>query len=140
MLDLHITLVIQLVNFLIALFFLNILIIRPIREIIKKRNGMMDNLASEADQFHAEAMARLKAYEDELAEARKQAGLNREEGKNSGLEELRSIVGNAQQSARQLLEENRAALAGQAEAALSELRDGIDGFSTKLGEKILGGK
>ncbi len=140
MLDLNITLVIQLVNFLIALFFLNILIIRPIREIIKKRNGMMDNLASEADQFHAEAMARLKAYEDELAEARKQAGLNREEGKNSGLEELRSIVGNAQQSARQLLEENRAALAGQAEAALSELRDGIDGFSTKLGEKILGGK
>ena len=48
MLDLNITLVFQLVNFFIAIFVLNILLIRPIREIIKKRNGVMDNLAGEA--------------------------------------------------------------------------------------------
>ena len=34
MLDLNITLVFQLVNFFIAIFVLNILLIRPIREII----------------------------------------------------------------------------------------------------------
>lgn len=138
MLDLNITLVFQLINFFIAIFFLNWLLIRPIRDIIARRNGIMDDMAAEADKFQAEAEARLNAYEAELARARKQAGLAREDGKNAGLEELKEIVGNARQSARDMLEENRAKIHGQAEAALSELRDGIDGFSTRIGQKLLG--
>ena len=138
MLDLNITLVFQFVNFLIAIFFLNWLLIKPIREIIKKRNDLMDGMAGEADKFHAEAVARLKAYEEELAKARQQAGLTREEGKSAGLAEMEKIVGSAQQSAKQLLEENRASLRHQADAALAELRDGIDGFTTRLGRKLVG--
>lgn len=138
MLDLNITLLFQLANFFIALFFLNWLLIKPIREIINKRNGIMDTIAGEADNFHNEAIAKLKAYEDALAKARQQAGLTREESKNEGLAELQAIVGEAQQSAKQLLEENRALLHGQAEQALTELRDGIDNFSTRLGQKLLG--
>lgn len=98
----------------------------------------MDTIAGEADNFHNEAIAKLKAYEDALAKARQQAGLTREESKNEGLAELQAIVGEAQQSAKQLLEENRALLHGQAEQALTELRDGIDNFSTRLGQKLLG--
>lgn len=138
MLDLNITLVFQFVNFLIALFFLNWLLIRPVREIIKKRNGIFDDMASEADKFHSEAVARLKAYEEELAKARQLAGKTRDEGKSAGLTELEAIVGKAQQSAKQLLDDNRRILAGQAEAALSELRDGIDDFSAKIGQKLMG--
>ena len=41
MLDLNITLVFQLVNFFIALYVLNLLLIRPIREIIRKRKAVM---------------------------------------------------------------------------------------------------
>lgn len=138
MLDLNITLIFQFINFLIALFFLNWLLIRPIREIIKKRNELMDGMASDADKFHAEAIARLNAYEAGLAAARKQAGQTREEGRSEGLAELEKIVGSAQLSAKQLLEDNRAALRHQADAALAELRDGIDGFTTKLGQKLIG--
>lgn len=138
MLDLNITLIFQFINFIIALFFLNWLLIKPIRAIIQKRNELMDGMAGEADKFHAEAVAKLKAYEGELAKARQQAGFEREGGKSAGLAELEKIVGGAQQSARQLLEENRAALRHQADAALAELRDGIDGFTAKLGQKLMG--
>lgn len=138
MLDLNITLIFQFINFLIALFFLNWLLIRPIREIIKKRNDLMDGIATEADKFHADAVGRLEAYEAELARARQQAGKTREEGRSAGLAELEKIIGGAQQSAKQLLEENRATLRNQADAALAELRDGIDGFTTKLGKKLIG--
>ncbi len=138
MLDLNITLVFQLINFFIALFFLNWLLIKPIREIIKKRNGIMDDMASEADNFVNEARERLANYEAELAKARQEAGQTRETGRNAGLEELAAIVGNAQQSAKQLLEENRKNIQGQAEIALSQLRDGIDDFSTRLGDKLMG--
>lgn len=138
MLELDITSVFQIINFFIAIFFLNWLLIRPIRAIIKKRNALMDSMADEADKFNNEAVERLKSYEAELALARQQAGQTREEGKNEGLAELEAIVGKAQQSARQLLEENREALRHQADAALAELRDGIDSFSTRLGQKLMG--
>ena len=138
MLDLNITLLFQLANFFIALIVLNILLIRPVRDIIKKRNGIMDDMAAAADAFNAEAAEKLNAYEAELARARQEAGLTREEGRQSGLSEQQNIVGEAQQSARQLLAENRSALRGQAEAALNELRDGISDFSAKLGNRLLG--
>lgn len=74
MLDLNITLVFQLVNFFIALFMLNILLIRPIRTIIKKRNGIMDDMAGEADSFETQAAERLAEYEAELARAARTPG------------------------------------------------------------------
>ena len=139
MLDLNITLVFQLVNFFIAIFVLNILLIRPIREIIKKRNGVMDNLAVEADSFESQAAERLANYEAELARARQDAGLTREEGRNAGLTEQQGIVGTAQKSARDILADTRRSLRGQAEATLSELRNQVSDFSARLADRLIKG-
>lgn len=138
MLDLNITLVFQLINFFIAILLLNYLLIRPVREIIKKRNDIMDQLAEESDHFYTEAVDRLEDYEGQLAKARQEAGKNREEGKSEALAELQAIVGEAEKSAKEMLEENRKFIHRQAEEALAQLRDGIDNFSTKLGNKLLG--
>lgn len=138
MLDLNLTFVFQLVNFFIAIFFLNILLIRPVREIIKKRNALMDEMAAEADSYHKEAVTRLDGYEAELAKARKEGSSAYDEQKQAALAQLREIVGNAQESAKDLLEKNRSVIQGQAEEALSGLRDGIDGFATRLGDRLLG--
>lgn len=139
MLDLNITLVFQLVNFFIAIFVLNILLIRPIREIIKKRNGVMDDLAGEADSFESQAAERLANYEAELARARQDAGLTREEGRNAGLAEQQGIVGTAQKSARDILADTRRSLRGQAEATLSELRNQVSDFSARLADRLIKG-
>ena len=139
MLDLNITLVFQLVNFFIAIFVLNILLIRPIREIIKKRNGVMDDLACEADNFESQAAERLANYEAELARARQDAGLTREEGRNAGLAEQQGIVGTAQKSARDILADTRRSLRGQAEATLSELRNQVSDFSARLADRLIKG-
>ena len=139
MLDLNITLVFQLVIFFIAIFVLNILLIRPIREIIKKRNGVMDNLAGEADSFESQAAERLANYEAELARARQDAGLTREEGRNAGLTEQQGIVGTAQKSARDILADTRRSLRGQAEATLSELRNQVSDFSARLADRLIKG-
>ena len=139
MLDLNITLVFQLVNFFIAIFVLNILLIRPIREIIKKRNGVMDNLAGEADSFESQAAERLANYEAELARARQDAGLTREEGRNACLTEQQGIVGTAQKSARDILADTRRSLRGQAEATLSELRNQVSDFSARLADRLIKG-
>lgn len=137
MLDLNITLLFQLVNFFIAIYVLNILLIRPVRAIIKKRNGIMDDLAGEADSFESQAAARLANYEAELARARQDAGLTREESRTAGAAEQQNIVGEAQKNAREILAETRQALRGQAEATLSELRNQVSDFSSRLADRIL---
>ena len=139
MLDLNITLVFQLVNFFIAIFVLNILLIRPIREIIKKRNGVMDNLAGAAASFQSQAADRHATYEAELARSRQDAGLTREEGRNAGLTEQQGIVGTAQKSARDILADTRRSLRGQAEATLSELRNQVSDFSARLADRLIKG-
>lgn len=138
MLDIDITLLFQLINFLIAIIGLNLLLIRPIRDLISRRNGIMDDLAGEADNFESRAVEKLAAYEAELDKARRAAGLAREEGKSQGLAEQLGIVGDAQKSAREILAENRATLRGQAEQALSQLRNSISDFSARIGDRLLG--
>ena len=139
MLDLNITMAFQLVNFLIAIYVLNILLIRPIRDIIKKRNGIMDGMAEEAESFEYQAAERLANYEAELARARQDAGLTREEGRAAGTVEQQVLVGEAQKSARDILAETRESLRAQAAKTLDELRNQVSDFSARLATKLLKG-
>jgi F-type H+-transporting ATPase subunit b len=139
MLDLNITLLFQLVNFFVAVFLLNILLIRPIRDIIKKRNGVIDGMAGEADNFESEAVQRLSTYEEELAHARQAAGLARKEGRADGAAEQQKIVGAAQQSARGILDKARRTVHAEAEATLKDLRARTAVVSAQLVDRLLKG-
>ena len=139
MLDLNITMAFQMVNFLIAIYVLNILLIRPIRAIIKKRNGIMDGMAEEAESFEYQAAERLTAYEAGLARARQDAGSNREAGRAAGVVEQQKLVGEAQQSARDILAETRASLQAQAAETLETLRKQVGEFSSRLADRLIKG-
>ena len=139
MLDLNVTMIFQLVNFLVAIYVLNILLIRPIRDIIKKRNGIMDGMAEEAESFEYQAAERLANYEAELARARQDAGSNREEGRAAGAVEQQKLVGEAQQSARNILAETRASLQAQAAETLDTLRKQVGEFSSRLADRLIKG-
>jgi F-type H+-transporting ATPase subunit b len=139
MLDLNITLLFQLANFFIAVYVLNILLIRPIRAIIKKRNGILEGMEEDAGSFEYQASERLANYEAELTRARQDAGAKREEGREAGAAEQQQIVGAAQKSARDILAETRAALEAQAAATLADLRGQVGGLSTRLADRLLKG-
>ena len=102
MLDLNVTLLFQLANFFIAIFVLNILLIRPTR-------------------------------------ARQDAGSNREEGRAAGAAEQQKLVGEAQQSARNILAETRASLQAQAAETLDTLRKQVGEFSSRLADRLIKG-
>ena len=55
MINIDITLLIQLVNFLIALAIINYLIIRPVRGIMARRRAQNDELRGAADSLEGEA-------------------------------------------------------------------------------------
>ena len=84
MVDLNITLWIQLANFLVTLVVLNYLLISPIRKIIRKRKDNVEGLLGEIEAFVAERQQLLDEYESELRKAREAAAIYRKDGKVMG--------------------------------------------------------
>ncbi|RRD71804.1 MULTISPECIES: ATP synthase F0 subunit B [unclassified Desulfovibrio] len=139
MLDINITFFFQLANFLIAVYILNILLIRPVRKIIKERKGVMNGMAEEAGSFEYQAEERLNNYEASLAGARQNAGLAREQGRALGAQEQQKLAGEAQQQARDILEKTRVSMQEQAKKALADLRGQTGAFSDSLARRLLKG-
>ena len=135
MLDLNITLVFQLVNFFIALYVLNLLLIRPIREIIRKRKAVMDDMSGESESYEY----RLSDYDNQLTRARQDAGQNREKAREAGAAEQASLVAEAQKRAQEIIAETRRNLQAEADASLKELRGQVATLSGQLAERVLRG-
>lgn len=138
-LDLNITMLFQLANFLITLFVLNLLLIRPIRKIIRDRKALMDNLSGEAESFETKAKDRLENYEAELTKARQDATAARESGRQAGQKEQQALVEAAQKGAQGILGEARKKLNAEAESSLAELRSQIGKLSQQLATRVLNG-
>ena len=139
MLDLNITLVFQLVNFFIALYVLNLLLIRPIREIIRKRKAVMDDMSGESESYEYQAEQRLSDYDNQLTRARQDAGPNREKAREAGAAEQASLVAEAQKRAQEIIAETRRNLQAEADASLKELRGQVATLSGQLAERVLRG-
>ena len=139
MLDLNITLVFQLVNFFIALYVLNLLLIRPIREIIRKRKAVMDDMSGESESYEYQAEQRLSDYDNQLTRARQDAGQNRETAREAGAAEQASLVAEAQKRAQEIIAETRRNLQAEADASLKELRGQVATLSGQLAERVLRG-
>lgn len=86
-----------------------------------------------------QAADRLTSYEAELARARQDAGESREEGRAAGAVEQQKLVGEAQQSARNILAETRASLQTQAAETLETLRKQAGEFSSRLADRLIKG-
>ena len=93
MVDLNITLWIQLANFLVTLVVLNYLLISPIRKIIRKRKDNVEGLIGEIEAFTAEKQQLLDEYESELRKAREAAAIYRKDGKVMGAQLVNTFDG-----------------------------------------------
>ena len=63
MISIDVTLFFQVVNFLITLFILNALIIRPIRDVLARRRAHNEALAGDAGSMKDIAARKLESYE-----------------------------------------------------------------------------
>lgn len=138
MLDLNITMLIQMVNFFIALFVLNYLLIRPIRAILQERREKMEDIGGEAGAFERDAAEKLASYQEALIHARQEAGLTREQGRTDGTAEQHQIMGVASQKAQAYLAEAQASIKAEANATLDELRKQVKSLAGKVATRVMG--
>lgn len=138
MINPDITLVIQMINFLILLFVLNLILFRPIRKIIKERNGIVENFNSDIASLTDEAQASMEAFEEKVLEARKEGMGKVQSMKDEGERAEVELIEATTQEVQAKIEEARKKVASDIQDARTELQKQVQTFSVAVTEKILG--
>lgn len=137
MIQLDISLIIQLVNFLILLAILNLIFYRPIRSIVKKRAERLTSDMSEMEQFNEKAENKLQEYERTLSEARREGVEIRNSYKEEGKKEEKTKLADANQEVSQYLDSARQDIREQEKTARESLDQQVDQFAQLVTDRIL---
>ena len=135
--NLDITFIIQAVNFIVALAVLNYVIIKPIRNILKQRRALLDEMLNESEKFNSEADSRLKNYETELEAARVAAGVEKERLRQEGHEAGQGILSRAHGEAQDLLQKAGKELESEMSVSFSALRGQVPDLAGKAATRLL---
>jgi F-type H+-transporting ATPase subunit b len=138
MINPDITLIIQMVNFLILLFLLNLILFRPIRNIIKERNQIIQNFNSDITSLKDEAQDSMERFEQKVLEAKKEgmAQISKMKGEGEQAEEELITATNTEVQAK--IEEARKKVASDIQEARTQLQAQVQAFSVAVTEKVLG--
>lgn len=133
-----ISVVIQIGNFLVLIWALNVIVYRPIRKIIQQRKEKVENFETTIDTYNSDIQEKDEAFTAGLKAARAK-GLNKKDALlHEGIDEEKKIIENVNANAQAELVEIREKIARDVEAARASLQEKIDGFANDITQKILG--
>jgi F-type H+-transporting ATPase subunit b len=138
MLNIDGTLFLQIANFLILLFILNLILFRPIRRVLAQREEEMNSRQKTIDDFQDQAEKNEKGIEEGVIRARKKGYAEKEALKSNGLEEEKEILQEAGAGVEQKLNAAKKEIETKIAVAREALEDQIASFSDELAQKILG--
>lgn len=131
-------LLIQLVNFLLLIFILNMLLFKPIREAIKKRERKIQSDQDEIAKLQTEAEDRLKQFQLAIEEAKKEGLAKKEALRKAATEEERSLLAKVHSEVEEELTKVKAGIAKKMQETREKLKEEIKVFASDIAEKILG--
>lgn len=132
------SLFIQLVNFLFLIWVLNIILYKPIRNILIRRKEKFASLEQNIEILNRDAHEKDDAYAAGIKEARVKGFQEKEALTQAASDEEKEIIAKINQKAQAELSEVREKIAKDAESARAALQQEIDVFANAIGEKILG--
>lgn len=132
------SLIIQMINFLVLLWVLNLVFFKPIRNIIIQRKEKVDGLENGISNLSKEVTDKDNAYKNGLKEARAQGLKKKEAYIEEASQEEKEIIDQINKKAQARLAEIKRQVAEETEKARSELEKEVDTYAKLIGEKILG--
>lgn len=129
---------IQIVNFLILVFVLNLILFRPIRRILIERKEKIDGLESSISACEKDAKEKDEAFLNGIKEAR----ANGLKAKNAFLQEAaeaeKKMIAEINNKAQENLARAQEKIAKDVEAVRASLLKDVNKFADIIGQKILG--
>jgi len=140
MIDINVSLFIQMANFLVFLIVMNFVLYRPIRRIVAERKKMISEKQESVDSLEAQAKAALLDYDQKLQESRSMGFQRILELKAAGHEQEKELLRQISEQAAAKVGELRAKIQKDIGIARMELKHQVKSFSVDLAQKILGRK
>lgn len=138
MINIDVTLFIQMVNFFILLFVMNMILYRPIRRLVAQRNAHISEQEQQIAQADAAALAAGQEFDDKIQAARDLGRKKVQELKEAAYEHEKSLLQKAGEQASEKVQEMRNKVQKEIGAAREQLRSQVQAFAMDLAQKILG--
>lgn len=138
MLNIDGTVILQIANFLVLLVVMNIILYKPIRGILAKRDEEMASRQKMIDDYQGRVNDNEEAIESGMVSARKEGYQEKESLKVLGQEEEKGVLQEAGAAVERKLTAAKQEIETKITAARETLESEISGFSNELAEKILG--
>jgi F-type H+-transporting ATPase subunit b len=133
-----ISLIYQMINFLVLLFVLNLVLYKPIRNILLERREKIDGLQDGAEKAQGNLVSQEEEYKIGLKQARAEGLKSKEVFVEEASKEEREIIDRINRKAQAKLAEIKKQVADETEQAKAALEGEIGNHAKAIGEKILG--
>ena len=129
---------IQIANFLFLIFALNLVLYKPIRNILRQRKAKMDGLAQSVDSTGQQAEEKNQAFTDGIKSARVDGQKKKEALLQAATDEEQAIIAKINAAAKEDLAGVKKKIASDVDAVRSSLEKEVDAFADAIAQKILG--
>lgn len=138
MIEINFSLLIQIVNFLLLLFLMNIFLYKPIRKILTRRNEETSSLEGSIEDYQNRSAQDENSIKEGMVLARKEGYKEKENLKGQGLDAEKGLLQKASSSAEEKIGKAKKELEKRMVDVRKALDDQVASFSEELAEKILG--
>ena len=129
---------IQMINFLVLLFVLNLVLYKPIRNVLLERKAKIEGMQKGAQKAATDLAAGEDAYKNGLKEARAEGLKHKEAFIETASKEEKEIIDGINKKAQANLAEIKKQVATETDQARKSLEAEVDAYAKAIGEKILG--
>jgi len=136
--ELNLAFVVQLINFGILVFVLNLFLYKPIRKVLADRRAVIESAREKTVSVDEQVQAKMAQYEARLHEAKAEAGARRSDALKQAQVEEAVVLEKARKEASESLASIRILVAKEATAARELLKIQAETLSGDICEKILG--
>ena len=133
-----ISLVYQMINFLILLFVLNLVLYKPIRNVLLERKAKIEGMQNGAEKAQSDLVAGEDAYNNGLKQARSKGLKSKEAFIEEASKEEKEIIDRINKKAQANFADIKKQVAQETEQARKALEAEVDVYAKAIGEKILG--
>ena len=133
-----VSLIIQVINFLVLMIALNLVLYRPIRKVIKERREKFAAYEADIANLTGQVQESLTEIDRQLVEARRDGFQKKDDIKSQGLEKEKTILGAASDEAEAEIQKVKDQVKSDVASARDALKTEVEAFSRELAQKVLG--
>ncbi len=138
MVDINWTVSVQIVNFLVLVFALNIFVYKPIRNILLQRKSKVEGMQKGIAEATQEAEEKDVAFDAGLRDARSKGKAEKEALLQAATDEEKVIIAKINEKAREDLAGIKAQITKDTDAVRAALEKDVEAFASAITQKILG--